>query len=480
MRQALHIFAKDVRRLRLELAAMLLLDLAFIWLAGSDNGLARPRLVQGVSRLLMVFLPAAWVFVIMLLVHEEPLVGDRQYWLSRPFAWKSLLGAKMLFLVAFFAVPLMISDSLILRLQGLPFADPAALLWRLSGLMFGFVLPVSAVAAVSKNLRRFALIALVLGCAAGLVMTTARFGVWGSAVWVLILTMLASLGVGASAVLLRQYRRAGVGFSAAVIIASLLGTLFLGRLIPFDRAFAATSWVRPPQGDFSGVKVSRIPERFPPFTGFFGRTVTEEALLPVRFSGLPEGVTFEVERIDVSVTTATGVHPRFTAELDRPRGEEWLVLSWKRVELPPESKPVVRVHARFYLSCYRDVGSVRPAAFEWYSLPGGVGRCFNWRNDDTGWAGGCRFSYRMPGMLRVVGPDGATQGRYGGELLDTAVLPARLSMSPVDAQWLSDTSDVRLVLGRPVAHLIRDMEIPELALWDYSRDNPALELERVR
>ncbi len=51
-------------------------------------------------------LPMAWWFLVSLAVYGEPLPGNRQFWITRPYRWTSLLGAKLLFIVAFVSFPL--------------------------------------------------------------------------------------------------------------------------------------------------------------------------------------------------------------------------------------------------------------------------------------------------------------------------------------------------------------------------------------
>jgi len=53
---------------------------------------------------------ACWVLAVTL-IHEERLIGDEQYWLTRPYTWKDLVAAKALFLVVFVNVPLFVCQS---------------------------------------------------------------------------------------------------------------------------------------------------------------------------------------------------------------------------------------------------------------------------------------------------------------------------------------------------------------------------------
>ena len=83
MRITLHIFMKDTRRLRLEIAVTVAL-LAYLCEISTGNVWmpfrARPR--PG----LICYSALAWAFLLALLFHQEPLVGDRQFWLTRPYS----------------------------------------------------------------------------------------------------------------------------------------------------------------------------------------------------------------------------------------------------------------------------------------------------------------------------------------------------------------------------------------------------------
>ena len=67
-------------------------------LANSDGWRADwiPSSMEGWLNLL---LPLVWACVAALAVQEEPLVGDRNFWTTRPYRWPSLLGAKLMFVI---------------------------------------------------------------------------------------------------------------------------------------------------------------------------------------------------------------------------------------------------------------------------------------------------------------------------------------------------------------------------------------------
>ena len=59
-----------------------------------------------------------WFLLIVRVVHEEVLASDRQFWVTRPYEWKKLLAAKVLFLVVFVNLPLFIVQMVLLSKAG--------------------------------------------------------------------------------------------------------------------------------------------------------------------------------------------------------------------------------------------------------------------------------------------------------------------------------------------------------------------------
>ena len=164
MRLMLHIFKKDVRRLWWAVAATLLLLAALAhadrwradWIVGSTEGW------------LALLLPLAWCCLIALAVNQEPLVDDREFWMTRPYRWPTLLGSKLLFVALFIHLPSLIADAAILGFRGFqPLAYVPQLFWKQIVLAAVLTVPAMALAALMKNIAHFLLAAiLILGAAA--------------------------------------------------------------------------------------------------------------------------------------------------------------------------------------------------------------------------------------------------------------------------------------------------------------------------
>ena len=89
MSQTLHIFRKDIRHHWPEILVSLLLLAAFVWHERAEWSGNFPSfsLLQILFSFVDTLLPLSWCLMIVRLVHEESLVGDRQFWVTRPYEW---------------------------------------------------------------------------------------------------------------------------------------------------------------------------------------------------------------------------------------------------------------------------------------------------------------------------------------------------------------------------------------------------------
>jgi len=172
MKQTLHIFAKDARRFWPEIAVSLAITALFVriypnqWLTQAGlyavsgwGGFAGPGGVQLLASVLSVLVPVGWWILIARVVHGESLVGDRQFWLTRPYEWKKLLAAKVLFLLVFLYLPFVIAQLVLLAEAAFqPFGYMPGLLFDLMLVTGVLIVPLFALAAVTSSFARMALI----------------------------------------------------------------------------------------------------------------------------------------------------------------------------------------------------------------------------------------------------------------------------------------------------------------------------------
>jgi hypothetical protein len=172
MKQILHIFAKDARHQWLEILLSLAVTVGLVfacpsrWRTGAAGfvSFSPIGLVSNLPDLLVYIVPLSWWLLISPVIHEEKLVGDRQFWITRPYDWKKLLAAKVLFLIAFLYVPLLLAQCAMLAEAGFsPFPSFRGLLRDSLSLTCLLVLPLVVLATVTRNFARMTL--AVLGAA---------------------------------------------------------------------------------------------------------------------------------------------------------------------------------------------------------------------------------------------------------------------------------------------------------------------------
>jgi hypothetical protein len=178
MKLTFHIFWKDARHLWRELAVSLALLVVCGWTVPREWMDAGPGLVaatgwsalssgylNGVfwNRLLIVLLPVSWLFAVVRAIQSDSLVGNRQFWLTRPYDWKQLLAAKCLFILAFVNLPLLILDLYLLAKAGFaPIPYMVGLLWIQWLITLILVIPIAALATVTATVVQLLLTLLVI------------------------------------------------------------------------------------------------------------------------------------------------------------------------------------------------------------------------------------------------------------------------------------------------------------------------------
>ena len=122
MSQILNIFQKDARHHWPEVLVAWAIIAIYIWdqprkWADQTFGI---RFIDGLLNMLPVLLILSWAFLITRLIQSETLVGDRQFWITRPYRWHGLLAAKLLSILGFIDLPLFIGQIVLLKLAHFP------------------------------------------------------------------------------------------------------------------------------------------------------------------------------------------------------------------------------------------------------------------------------------------------------------------------------------------------------------------------
>jgi len=170
MNQVWNIFRKDFRHHWREIAASLALMVGFAWVEvrewthqGEMAFGAGAVAYDILSGLVVPLVPISWMFLIVRAVQGESLVGDRQFWVTRPYDWKKLALAKVLFVLAFVNLPLFIADTFLLAMAGFrPTSYLPGLLWMQLIWVLLLLLPTAALATVTASIGQMLLALLFI------------------------------------------------------------------------------------------------------------------------------------------------------------------------------------------------------------------------------------------------------------------------------------------------------------------------------
>ena len=304
MRLALHIFRKDVRHLWPQIGVALILVVGHAILDVLQTPAWRPgtERINELAGLTSFLLPVAWWSLIAALIYEEMLPGDRQFWVTGPYSWPTLLGAKVLFIVAFVNLPLLVSDCFILGAQGFPVVSNLPdLVLRELVVSSWLILPAFALATLTSGMGQFVLtlLAVITGIiteefllhsaqrGSALEVTT---GKWGLVVVLLAL----------AAVVPWQYWKRRTQ-AARLMLASVLFVIVPG-LSAIPGAGNETPETTNPAVDVSKVRVTYDLTRAPS-TGTKPQVLVPPniLLLPLRVTGLPRDAALVTRGDDVAI-----------------------------------------------------------------------------------------------------------------------------------------------------------------------------------
>ena len=155
MKIILHILVKDLRRQWIELSFFALVCAAWAFQT------ARPGAIEWFRQrdFTPVLLFGLWFFVVIRAVQGECLVGDREFWMTRPYRWPQLMGAKALLFILCLNLPLFIAQLFLLSSAQVPLSLSLLSGLLLLGLMFAFFLtfPAAALAAITQSVVQWGL-----------------------------------------------------------------------------------------------------------------------------------------------------------------------------------------------------------------------------------------------------------------------------------------------------------------------------------
>ena len=307
MNPMLHIFRKDVRRLWWAVAGSLALLATLAW----QDRWRSDYLPGPIEGWLNVIVPFAWACLLGLVVEQDPLVGDRQFWITRPHRRAWLLGGKLLFALVFVHGASFLADVYILAARGF---SPLAFLPQLLGkqvlLAGALTLPALALAALFRNFTQFMLAALCVVAAIVILTGTYQFReppiplLRTSTIGDRLGTIVLLVATGAIAIVALQYfrrktnRARFIGLAVACIAAAIFSWM------PQTILWAARAEASRPR---EALSLALAPGTLQSAFRRVGWPVWRETvMIPLKLSGLPAGQRYRLEQLELEIVDADG------------------------------------------------------------------------------------------------------------------------------------------------------------------------------
>jgi hypothetical protein len=340
MRVMLHTFAKDLRRLWPAIAALTLL----FGLLVREERWRGDQMVLPTEAWLNILVSGAWACLAALAVLEEPLVGDRHFWMTRPHPRHWLLLAKLAFALITLHLPLFLADVYVLSARGFsPAAHLDDLLLRQALFLAALTLPALGVAALVRSFTHFVIALFVVG-ALLVALDGQRYGYQLVSPWRESLVRWL-LGGGAVIVLVGQYLKRRVATARAVGIVAALAAALVSAYLPLRAEYAVAQG---PRLTLRALNREELPHHAP--SGGASHTV----MLPIRIETGTQRDPYHVAFAEAEIVAADGsvlrsLLPQRTTPSDRiefmahtfstTQGEppDWLRLqlsaaAWNRVK----------------------------------------------------------------------------------------------------------------------------------------------------
>lgn len=316
MNQVLHIFKKDLRRhwpeilISLALLAIYTRHELHLWQTSPEFSSTSSFFFDLSGRFIPFFLVLSWIFLILRVVQSETLVGDRQWWVTKPYIWWQLLLAKLFFIFVFVSVPLFHVQLLLLHHAGF---STLANIGRL--FLMQFTLPLLIIvftfdlASLTKNLAQ-----ALLGI--GIVVVVFIAGSWlDSATSHMTgdpsraIDTLESLLLFSSIIFVPiwQFARRRTWTSRATI-AACAGVVMLLSLLPFSRSVEQSYPPLSLSDSPAQFSIPAIPEA-PDNPSGLPSFVTEAVLsIPLNVSGVVPGSVVLINGVNLTVDSSDDAH----------------------------------------------------------------------------------------------------------------------------------------------------------------------------
>jgi ABC-2 type transport system ATP-binding protein len=467
--QAIHIFKKDVRNLRYQIAAVILMVVVF-----TDSAIQVPRVFYrgwyvGIP---IYLLPVIWGYLTARLIHNEPLPGDRQFWVTRPYRWDSLLAAKLLFTLAFINLPMLVADIVILSLSGFSVVDYGLRLFLNQVLLtLTIVVPVATVAAVTKGMVQWISTILVI-VASGFAVTQFphgfatpnRAGVdWIQSAAIALIMIPVGL-----IVLVWQYRDRSTRASRILAVFGVLLIAFLSVSFPWKSAYALQSRLSKEHLDADAVKFTSMAA-----TGTVIVTTNEVSIrMPLRAEGIPAGMNIRDDEVSVVIESFARKRDKleiYGALIPAGPSEYTLRFALDRGFFERRKNEPIVVSATFYLTLFGNLASTNVPFNESPVPVPRVGVCRAYTNIDQVQ---CRSPFGVPRV--AISVNWANQHIPVIEpALSYAPSPADMTISPFELvrgvfnPLSAERRFAVVTTEEPLAHIRRDIVFRDVQLANF-------------
>jgi hypothetical protein len=340
MKLMVHVFKKDVRHLWWAAAG----SLALLGTLARQDAWRSDYMPGSIEGWLNVIVPFAWVCLLGLAVEQDPLVGDRQFWITRPHRRIWLLGAKLLFAAVFIHAASFLADCYILAARGFsPLHSLPHLLWKQALLAGAVTLPALALASLFRNFTQFMLAVLCL--MAVIVIVTGAYQIrrpyWrvtdGGKLGV-VLAVACFTGVLVTAL---QFLRRKTAGSRAIGLVSAAAATVVYAWLPLSLSWALLSETSPSHPPLAIELRTGLPD----WRTYWTRG-PQSISIPFAISGIPAGHSFAVEPLELEIVAANGERfqwrPRrqdsyeqrpiesFVMGADPEAGKRWITIQMDR------------------------------------------------------------------------------------------------------------------------------------------------------
>jgi hypothetical protein len=473
MRQTWHIFRKDTRYLWREAIVLLALAAVFGW--AESRGSMAGAISDAMEPLFIVVAG----FTIARLIHAEAIPGENQFWITRPYRWQSLLGAKLLFVLAFMNLPVLLAQAAILMVNRFSVgAILPGLLWTQVLIGVCVLLPLVVLATLTETMIQFIGSPLATAFLAFVIIYFVRDLNWNLIMtptgieWLRDAILFIALAAMIPPALYFQYKLRRTELTRMVTIGIAACAVAIYLTVHWQTLFRVQSYFSRQNTD--AVKVSLDPGR--KFSLVRGGSILErlrpggtsfQLTLPFSISGVPDGANAQFEGFGVTLATAGGrVLPfgntRLHIEKSALLGDLWM--DAKSFEAQ-RGRPLT-LRASLWLTVF---GNKRKKDIMLNPVPQDVMdgvQCYDIAFNQLV----CRSPFRWPNRLVSQNNVGEARNPLTG-LISYSPFPASLQLDPIVSKspvYYSREPEaertVTMAVEEPLAYLQRDLEVRGLEL----------------